>query len=284
MSGQRPSATEVHRRLVAAGPWYHDFRRLGLDTAAADRRGPAALLRRLAGAVRARLGGGPKLEKGGRLLSRATLWPAASHRRNQRHKEEILLPWLTELLGEPGPGAACLDLFCADGYYSCTMASQRPDLAITGVDLDAAELARARLAGELLGLGNLRFERAEAESWVRTAPRPYGLVLCAGGLYHLDDPLPLLAALRQACRGPLIVQSAVSLARQEPDYFEAPAPGWRHGCRFSHAWLEDRLAELGWRLERQARNVLTGNRRPADRGSSYFVCRPDWAAPAVRQG
>ncbi len=266
MSPSPPTSDELHRRLAAAAPWYHDFRRLGLDTPATDRRGPLTLLGRLARSLRERLTGGPALEKGGRLLSRATLAPAASHRVNQAHKEEILLPWLEELVDALAPGA--------DGYYSCTMAARRADLAVTGIDLDAAELGRARLAAELLGLAGPRFERAEAIAWVRSAARRFDLVLCAGGLYHLEDPRALLAALRPVCRGHLVVQSVVSLARQEADYFATPAPGWRHGSRFSHGWLERCLAELGWRCERQARNVLTGNRRPADRGSSYLLCRP----------
>ena len=273
MSGRSPPPEEIRSRLAAAAPWYHDFRRLGLDTAATARQRPADVLRQLGRTVRERLAGGSGLEKGGRLWSRATLRPVASHRINQGHKEEILLPWLEELLDGLEPGATCLDLFCADGYYSCTLAASRHDLVVTGVDLDAAELDRARLAAELLDLDNLRLEHADVNDWLVASPSDFDLILCAGGLYHLQEPRALLAALRKVCRGYLVVQSVVSLAREEVDYFETPAPGWRHGSRFSHAWLERCLSKLGWQVERQARNVLTGNRRPADRGSSYFVCR-----------
>ncbi len=65
----------------------------------------------------------------------------------------------------------------------------------------------------------------------------------------------------------------VSLERQEPDYFETPAPGWRHGCRFSHGRLTSWLDECGWEVVDQMQNELPGNRLRRDRGSSYFICR-----------
>jgi hypothetical protein len=102
----------------------------------------------------------------------------------------------------------------------------------------------------------------------------YDLVLCAGGLYHLAEPRRLLETLRRRTRGFLVVQSVVTLESEDPAYFVSPAPGWPHGSRFTHAGLGRWLGELDWTVLASDRNELPGNPRAADRGSSYWLCRP----------
>jgi hypothetical protein len=67
----------------------------------------------------------------------------------------------------------------------------------------------------------------------------------------------------------------VSVANESPDYFETPAPGWTWGSRFSMAWLENTVRNLGGTIVDKHFNELEGNKNPRDRGSGYFLVRKD---------
>ncbi len=258
-------------------PWYHDFSRLGLQTT--FQRSLAGRAADLARAALRTLRGGP-VEKGEKLSLRGLLRPSSSHLVNQRHKEEFIIPFLQQALNELGEEPSCLDLFCADGYYSCTIARLRPDARITGIDLDPQEIRRAETAARILSASRARFVVADVWEWVQKA-QPYDLVLCTGGLYHLREPRRFLELLRPISRRFLIVQSAVTLETDDPAYFVSPAPGWKHGSRFTAAGLRQWLTGLGWEIVAEGRNELTGNPRLCDRGSAYFLCRQgqDQATP-----
>jgi SAM-dependent methyltransferase len=246
-------------------PWYHDFSGLGLRTDFEG--GVAGRWRRLADAWSGE----------GRLVEALRPGPPP-HRRNQEAKERALRPLLDAALGELPAAPACLDLFCSDGYYACLLATLAPGARVLAVDRDAAQLERGRAAAEALGLAGVAFHRADVSAFVGGASREFDLVLCLGGLYHLADPRALLARLARICRGLLLVQSAVTLATEDPRYFVAPAPGWRHGSRFTDAALAGWLEELEWRTLVHRRHELPGNRRASDRGSSVFLCRAPAAA------
>ncbi len=255
-------------RIDALRPWYHDFSSLGLDTGSA----PAGKLRRAAARFvqlcSRTLPGG----LGRSLNRRASALRSSAHRINQGHKESVLVPFLEEALRRLHKEPSCVDLFCSDGYYCCVIARISPAADVLGVDLGESDLERARLASRLLEMERIRFAREDVPSFVSQVAGRFDLVFCAGGLYHLDEPRALLADLRRVCSGFLVLQTVVSLENEASDYFESPAPGWSHGCRFSHARLAGWLEELGWRVKETERNELTGNNRPRDRGSSYFLC------------
>ncbi len=249
-------------------PWYHDFSALGLDTGAV----PAGASARIAARLAQLCAGAVPGSLGRRLYRRASALRSKAHRANQHQKEAVLVPLLEESLADLGAEPSCLDLFCSDGYYSCVTAKARPDARVLGVDMDDDNIHRARVAGRLLGLNGLRFIREDVRSFVSRSSERFNLVLCAGGLYHLDNPRELLADLERVCSKSLVLQTVVSLDDESADYFESPAPGWSHGCRFSHARLLGWLDELGWQVRTTRRNELPGNRRARDRGSSYVLC------------
>lgn len=176
-------------------------------------------------------------------------------------------------LSNLGPGPDCLELFCADGFYSCRIKSLSRQATVTGVDRDLDHIRRAEAMARRLGLHDLEFIGDDVGDFLERSSRPYDLVVCAGGLYHVSHPLALLRRMGKASRGFLVLQSVVTLETEDESYFVRPAPGWRHGCRFTHGWLRERLRELGWRVEEEARAELPGNRRRRERGSSFFLCR-----------
>jgi len=69
----------------------------------------------------------------------------------------------------------------------------------------------------------------------------------------------------------MVLQTVITLETESEDYFVSPAPGWKHGCRFTNAWLVKRLKDVGWNILEKERNILSGNERLCDKGSSYFL-------------
>lgn len=188
---------------------------------------------------------------------------------NQAAKQEPIFRLLDGALERAGPGPSVLELFCADGFYGLR-AAQRGARRVVGVDTDAREVAKARLAAKLLGVSGAEFRVAEVFATTDHVP----VAICAGGLYHLSDPERLLRQLRDQVADALVVQTVYHLGRPEPDYFETPAPGWTWGCRFSQAYLLSMVERCGWRVDRAEENVLVANERPEDRGSAYLLCTP----------
>jgi tRNA G46 methylase TrmB len=267
-----------HQDAYDLRPWYHDFERLGLQTKFDDRH--LSLRERLVRVFKMLLTLRPQQILGTRLEKReiyalleAFRTNKPGHFRNQPAKEGVLVPFLTRCMDRLPEGATCLDLFCADGYYSCLMARIYPDTMITGIDLAAMEIRRAETAARLLELPNVTFVVGDA--WkLFEEPRQYDLVLCAGGLYHLEEPRRFVQLLRRITSRYLVIQSVVTLETDDPDYFVTPAPGLRHGSRFTQAALAKWLAGAGWAILDQSQNELPGNKLARDRGSCYFLCQP----------
>lgn len=269
---------EFYQEVYDLQPWYHDFASLGIQTRFDDRQ--MTPVQRLVNAVKMLLSLNPRQLLGTRMEKREILFlrellgkRGPAHFTNQSCKEQVLIPYLTRSLKSLEAGLSCLDLFCADGYYSCVMADMCPEAQITGVDLAAMEIKRAKTIARLLGFENIEFVVADVWTFVQE-PRQYDFILCAGGLYHIEEPRRLLELLRPITTRRLVIQSVVTLETEAPDYFVTPAPGAQHGSRFTHAALERWLTETGWKIVDQARNELVGNRLQRDRGSSYFVCQP----------
>lgn len=272
---------QVDPELYALRPWYHDFSSLGFDTAFVGV--PLTLAERvrlaydvmaslLARALRGRRTT-PVPRERARSIRDALRRSPSSHFLNQPVKEQHLMMLVARAFAGIESSPDCLDLFSADGYYSCRIKALSPQARVTGVELDPEQVRRAETITRRLAFSDMSFHRADASAFLELSNRQYDLVLCAGGLYHVSDPGRLLQAVKRVVRGYLVVQSVVTLETEDPDYFVRPAKGWQHGSRFTHAWLRARLEELGWRVLEEVRAELPGNRRPHDRGSSFFLCR-----------
>ncbi len=264
---------QVDPELYALQPWYHDFGSLGLDTTFLGV--PLTLRERIGRAadfVAGRLGrtrsSAVPRARTVRLREVLRRLPS-SHVVNQSVKDPLLMGLVARALSELGERPECLDLFSADGYYTCRLKALAPGAAVTGVELDAEQIRRAELVARRLGFDDVRFSRSDVLTYLEQSRETSDLVLCAGGLYHMSDPVQVLQAIRGSY---LVVQSVVTLESEDADYFVQPPRGWQHGCRFTHAWLRFRLVELGWRVVDEARAELPGNRDPQDRGSSFFLC------------
>jgi protein-L-isoaspartate O-methyltransferase len=278
---------QVDPELYTLRPWYHDFSALGFDTTFLDV--PLTLgerVRRAGEVVRTALGRAwgartsPVPRERARSAREVLRRLPSPHLLNQPVKERHLLGLLARALSALGARPVCLELFSADGYYSCRLKTLAPQARVTGVELDPEQVRRAETIARRLGFRDVSFRREDVWTFLEWSSEAYDLVLCAGGLYHLSDPARLLQAVTRVARGYLVVQSVVTLETEDAGYFVQPAKGWQHGCRFTHAWLRARLGALGWRILEEARAELPGNRRPHDRGSSFFLCQaPDGEVP-----
>lgn len=100
---------------------------------------------------------------------------------NADYFERIILP----LLDLP-QGGRILDVGCGNGGISFLLAGLRPDLQITGIDLEPKPLEDAAALTERSGFTNLRFEQGDAHG-LRFDNETLDGVLCQTVLTHMRD-------------------------------------------------------------------------------------------------
>lgn len=190
---------------------------------------------------------------------------------NQECKQEPLFSLIRKAISicrESGTSAKGVELFCADGFYS-NFAVQNGAESMYGIDLNENYLTKARLITKLLGnTEKIVFQQKD----VFDLNGRFDFGICAGGLYHLHNPHELLKLLTAKIGAALVIQTVYSLANPAPDYFETPAPGWQHGCRFSHDYLLRMVQDSGWEIKETSVNELKGNPLLQNRGSAYLLC------------
>lgn len=192
---------------------------------------------------------------------------------NQQNKEPLILGYMLYAMGKlKGRGVKPVtvgELFCADAYYSFIarrFGADRCDAFDSDRD---GYLEQARAIAGLLKDTDVHIHKVD----MFEMPADYraSVIVNAGGLYHVTDPLRALDLSYRMAEEYLVVQTVVSLANESENYFETPAPGWTWGSRFSFAFLQREILKRGWKIVDSDRNVLAGNDRPEDRGSAYFL-------------
>ena len=163
------------------------------------------------------------------------------------------------------------ELFCADDYY--TMVARHFGATTSyGIDSDKdGFFSQAKLIAERLELTNVHFIQKDVNE-IDTLER-VDIVANLGGLYHVPNPREILQKSYKMAKKYLIIQSVVSMANNEPDYFECPAPGWTWGCRFNRRSFDAMIKDLGFTVVDQHFNELEGNERLEDRGSVYYLIK-----------
>lgn len=224
-------------------PWYHDFAALGVQT---------------------------------RFEPDATGQPQnREHMKQQARKEKAIAPYVrTALAGIQSPeSASVLDLFCADGYYGLLTQKLCPGATLIGVDRSAADIERCWCMASHLRLGPVNFLQSDVYEYVEQATRRFDLVLCFGGLYHLPDPYRLIAGLRRLTGQYLVLQSAIPVGQNDPDYHETPNPWFKTwGSCFSHERLLRWVRQAGFTILESTRDSRE-EPNPEGIGGSYLLAK-----------
>lgn len=194
---------------------------------------------------------------------------------NQKAKAPIITSYIAYAIAKSkvktSDTVSFTELFCADGYYAMVAARLGCDLSI-GIDNDRDKhFNNATLIADRLGQVNVKFQKEEitaTSSFVAT-----DIVANIGGLYHLNNPEEILDLSYRMTNKYLIVQTVVSLATDDEDYYESPAPGWTWGNRFSRESFDNMIRKKGYQIVDQHFNELEGNSRSEDRGSVYYLIK-----------
>jgi hypothetical protein len=136
---------------------------------------------------------------------------------NQRAKAPILSAYVLHALAKFG-GGSFIELFCADGYYAM-LAARFGAARSVGLD-DHSQGGFTETGPKIAARLGLKVEFRRADVLEET--ERFDIVANVGGLYHVSDPRTYLAHSGNMARRFLIVQSVVSLATNDPDYFVAP--------------------------------------------------------------
>ena len=190
---------------------------------------------------------------------KTTQIPFDYYKKAQICKDKLILPMLKKAINDLKNNknkqkkyiTSC-ELFCADGYYSQHFIKMKGDHAY-GLDIceksGEGEIRRnnidhANLIASLLGTSNkCTFLKED----IFNLKGIYSIIICSGGLYHIQDPIGLIMLSINALEigGYLIIHTITSKERFKKDLnFIAPCPGQAWGCRFTHSWLIDQLLKI----------------------------------------
>lgn len=192
---------------------------------------------------------------------------------NQRCKEKILRAYIQIAIAKckvnMNDEVGFAELFCADGYYAMVARHLGATKSI-GIDNNkAGHFERARTIADRLGIANVDFIQDDVNNIDKM--EKVDIVANIGGLYHVSNPIEVLIKSYEMAKKYLIVQTVVSLANTDEDYFETPAPGWDWGSRYSKESFHKMITSLGYTIIDSHFNELEGNDRLEDRGSLYYL-------------
>lgn len=140
------------------------------------------------------------------------------------------------------------------GYYGFLAQKFREGTRLVGVDRDKEDIERCKTMAHHLKSGPATFFEDDVYHFVENSDK-FDLILCAGGLYHLPDPRRLLEGLRKITKQYLVVQSAITVEHDDPDYFERPNPWFKTwGSLFTNRRLLRWLDEAGFEVVESAVN------------------------------
>ncbi|MGH9210682.1 MAG: class I SAM-dependent methyltransferase [Acidimicrobiales bacterium] len=153
------------------------------------------------------------------------------------HHRRMLQPFTSYVLDAAAveAGARVVDVGCGCGHTTRAAASRAAPGDVLGVDLSGPMLARARQLADDAGLGNVRFEQADAQA--HSFPlHGFDAAISRFGVMFFDDPVAAFANIRTAlddggrcafvCWQPLGVNPWLSVPTEAMlGHVEPPEPG-----------------------------------------------------------
>jgi predicted RNA methylase len=117
-----------------------------------------------------------------------------------------------DIARRPVGGLRILDLACLEGLYAIEFALQ--GAAVVGIEAREQNLAKARFSKEILNLTNLDLVQDDVRNLSASKYGQFDVVICAGILYHLDEPdvFHFLERISEVCTHASIIDTHVSVA------------------------------------------------------------------------
>lgn len=198
---------------------------------------------------------------------------------NQRSKAPIIIAYIALAIAkcknQINDDVTFAELFCADGYYSMVAAHLGATKSY-GIDHDKENyFEKSKRIAKKIKISNIEFIEHDVNNLESIKIGKVDIVANIGGLYHVGKPEEVLIKSYNMAKKYLIIQSVVSMANEDPNYFESPAPGWSWGSRYNRVSFEKMIKKLGYTVIDYHFNELEGNHRPEDRGSVYYLIKVD---------
>jgi SAM-dependent methyltransferase len=126
-----------------------------------------------------------------------------------------------------------LDVGCGTGRSALALARAFPNVAVRGIDLDAASIEEARIAASQAGLAD-RVTFAVGDAAGLTADDRYDLITVLEALHDMGDPVGALAAGRRHLREGGAMLIADQLTRDAFASDGDPMERFQYGCSVLH--------------------------------------------------
>jgi 2-polyprenyl-3-methyl-5-hydroxy-6-metoxy-1,4-benzoquinol methylase len=148
------------------------------------------------------------------------------------------------ILDRVRPGERVLDVGCGASAYLLWMAEM--GCRVTAIDKRREVLALAR---SIMSHPNLKFEERDATA--QPPDEPFDVVICSHVIEHIDEPVPLLAALRKWAPR-LMVAVPPSDNRWQKVMFRDLGMRWKddedHRREYTPALLTEQVTAAGWKV------------------------------------
>jgi hypothetical protein len=135
----------------------------------------------------------------GKAVSLALPWYAEWH----PWRWSVDLPIIKEAVGSLD-GKTLLDVACNDGWYG--FQAEKEGALVTGIEGRSEAIERANLLKQAMGRKNIAFRVGDIEQ-SGALGGPYDVTLFYGILYHLADPIRVLARMGEATSRLIAVQT-----------------------------------------------------------------------------
>jgi hypothetical protein len=129
-------------------------------------------------------------------------------------RAELIFPFLDLAYEGKWSSVRCLDIGCHEGWFTFQLAV-RGAREVIGVDVREEHLRKASVIQRITGLNNVSFSRASIYDLPRAGLGKFELTFFVGVLYHLDNPVGALSAVRAVTSRLCVIETQV--ARATPD-------------------------------------------------------------------
>ena len=128
---------------------------------------------------------------------------------------ELLEADVRTALAAAGPDATALDVACCEGWFAHRLLEWGA-ARVVGVDIRPGNIRRAKLVRDQFGIAPERLELICEDVFALDPARlgSFDVVLCLGLVYHLENPVGALRAIRPLTRSLCVVESQLTEQRE----------------------------------------------------------------------